>query len=214
MKGNQGLEALAALCGGQSDVPTEDGRAAHHLGPKSGNSKALSAALTSALSSSNQQSQTHKDAVRQSGLGSLSNPQGTLQNVAPQQWQHAIAAAAAFQGGAVNPTFGAQGFLLSAGLPSQQHLNDNSLATMKQLAFQQYVQAQATFTAQHAAQSLSTNAGKGTFNESHQALIMALAGGKANPFSHVHGTSLFSFHFVPVYIESSRFSSLDLQLPP
>jgi hypothetical protein len=134
MKGNQGLEALAALCGGQSDAPTEDGRAAHHLGAQSGNSSALTAALTSALSSSSQQSQTNQDAVRQSGIGSLSNQQATLQNVAPQQWQQAIAAAAAFQGGAVNPTFGAQGFLLSAGLPSQQHLNDNSLATMKQLA--------------------------------------------------------------------------------
>lgn len=191
MKGNQGLEALAALCGGQSDAPTEDGRNVNRLGNQSSNSAALTAALTSALSSSSQQSQSNQDSQRQQGMGTLSNQQTNLQNVTPQQWQQAIAAATALQGGGVNPTLAAQTLLLSAGLPSQQHLNDNSLATMKQLAYQQYVQARANMTAQQAAQALSNGGGQGGFNESQQALIMALAGGKGNPFSGVHGTFRF-----------------------
>ena len=137
MKGNQGLEALAALCGGQNDAPTEEARAAGRVASQSGDS-----------------SQQSQDSTRDQ----LSSQQSPLQNVTPQQWQQAIAAAAALQGGGVNPSLAAQSFLLG-GLPSQQHLGDNSFSTMQKLAYHQYVQAQANLTAQQAAQSLS-NAGK------------------------------------------------------
>eukprot|EP00980_Cylindrotheca_fusiformis_P019921 scaffold7017_cov134-Cylindrotheca_fusiformis.AAC.16 len=187
MKGNQGLDALAALCGGQSDAPTEDGRNGSNIGGQSGNPSAFAAALSAALSSSNQQSQQNQDAQRQQGMGSLSNQQINLQNITPQQWQQAIAAVTALQGGSANPSVTAQNYAMSSGLPSHQQTNDNSLATMKQLAYRQYVQAQANMTAQQAAQSLSNAGMKGGFSESQQALIMALTGGKGNPFSNLQG---------------------------
>lgn len=175
MKGSQGLEALAALCGGQKDAPTEEARAAGRLAAQSSDS-----------------SQQTQDSTKQT-TGQLhdqfSSQQSPLQNVTPQQWQQAIAAAAALQGGGVNPSLAAQSFLLG-GLSSQQHLSDNSFSTMQKLAYHQYVKAQANLTAQQAAQSL-TNAGKAAFgDQSQQALLMALAGGKTNPFSHIHGKYL------------------------
>ena len=176
MKGSQGLEALAALCGGQKDAPTEEARAAGRLASQSSDS-----------------SQQTQDSTRQT-TGQLhdqlsSQQQSPLQNVTPQQWQQAIAAAAALQGGGVNPSLAAQNFLLG-GLPSHQHISDNSFSTMQKLAYHQYVKAQANLTAQQAAQSL-TNAGKAAFgDQSQQALLMALAGGKTNPFSHIHGKYL------------------------
>lgn len=186
MKGNQGLEALAALCGGQSDAPTDDSRRSNNRGSKS----AETSAASRTSSSNGQQAQATQDSALQQALRQtpLSSQQSPLQNVTQQQWQQAIAAAAALQGGGVNPALAAQSFLLS-GLSPQQSLGDSHFSAMQQqLSFHQFIQAQAKLTAQQAA---LTGAGKaGAFGESPQALMMALAAGKAQQ---LQGKLFFSF---------------------
>lgn len=186
MKGNQGLDALAALCGGQTDAPTVESKGVNEIGAQRGES---------ASQISSQQAQSSQDSALQARqlAGQVPGQQSPLQNMTQQQWQQAIAAATALQGGGVNQSLAAQSLLLSAGYTPQQHISDNSFSTMKQLAYHQYVQAQANITAQQASQSLASG-GKGAFgDQSQHALIMALAGGKSNPFSNAQGTFLFMF---------------------
>jgi hypothetical protein len=188
MKGNQGLEALATLCGGQTDAPMDESRA-RRLGAQSGDSTSLT---------SSQQAQPSLDSARQKGQLHIpvAGQQSPLHNVTPQQWGQAIAAAAALQTNGVNPSLAAQSLLLSAGLSPSQHLGDGSFSKMKQLAYHQYVQAQANLSAQQAAQSLASSGNSAFGDQSQHALIMALAGGKTNPFSNIHGTFSKSLSFL------------------
>ena len=158
MKGNHGLEALAALCGGQSDAAPDEARAASRA--KSGDS---------------QQSQ---ESARQNP-----NQQSPQQNMTQQQWQKIVASFSALQNGGMNPSLVAQSFLLG-GLPAQTQISDNSFTTMQKLAFHQYL---SNLTTQQATQALANAGNSGFGDPSHQALIMALAGGKANPFTAIPG---------------------------
>lgn len=158
MKGNHGLEALAALCGGQSDAAPEEARAASRA--KSGDSQ-----------------QSQEPAMQNP------NQQSPLQNMTQQQWQKIVAQVSALQNGGMNPSLVAQSFLLG-GLPAQTQISDNSFTAMQKLAFHQYL---SNLTTQQATQALA-NAGNSAFGDpSHQALIMALAGGKANPLTAIPG---------------------------
>ena len=106
MKGNQGLEALAALCGGQSDAPTEEAAA---LNDSQGSSSSRSNVPAT--------SQTPLDqaTILQAQQRQAGNQQSPLQNLTPQQWQQALAATAALQSHGVNPAIAAQNILVSAG---------------------------------------------------------------------------------------------------
>jgi hypothetical protein len=188
MKGNQGLEALAALCGGQSNAPMKDARAADGFGSYYND--------TATPTLGPQQSLSAQDAVHYPGQRQPPQ-QSPLQNVTQRQWQQAIAAAAALQGNGVNPALAAQSFLLSAGMSSkpQQTLGDNAFSTMQQLAFQQYVQQQASLSAQQAAQLSAQQPKTGVqFGDQGQhALMMALSAGKSQQMQHVHGESIDTF---------------------
>ena len=131
MKGNQRLEALAALCGGQSDAPVEQNTANSSLTAKPAEAHA---------GNNTQQSQSSVDSMIQQRQNPLATQQSPIQNVTQQQWQQAIAAAAALQGGGVNPALAAQSFLLSSGLsqPQPQSIGENAYSTMQQLALHQY----------------------------------------------------------------------------
>jgi membrane protease subunit (stomatin/prohibitin family) len=66
----------------------------------------------------------------------------------------------------------------------------------QQLAFHQYVQAQAKLTAQQATQSFSGGKAGVTFgDQSQQGLMMALAARKAQQLQHVQGTLSLSNEF-------------------
>lgn len=191
MKGNQGLEALAALCGGQTDAPTDQAR---------GSSSSASEVVSSG--SRGAQAQQSQSSVLQQGQ--RQNPlstQSPLQNVTQQQWQQAIAAAAALQGNGVNPALAAQSLLLSSpGFSSPE----NTFSPMQQLAFHQYMQAQAKLSAQQAAQSLASGGSFG--DQGQQALLMALAAGKAQQLQHVQGELISKFtlrYLVFSVVESS-----------
>lgn len=168
MKGNQGLEALAALCGGQSNAPTSGNGAKGSQGRASGGS-GIETSQTAPQSISVQ------DAVSQAGQrqAALSTQQSALAGVNQQHWQQALATA--LQGNGMNHALGAQNLLLS-GL-SPQGLGESTFSTMQQLALHQYVQAQAKLSAAQqaaAAQSLAFG------DPNQQALMMALAAGKVN----------------------------------
>ena len=182
MKGNQGLEALAALCGGQSDAPTEESRALNSLRGTQANESATVAALGTSGQARQPQSNQESALQQAQRQNPLSNAQSALQNVSQQQWQQAIAAAAALQGNTMNQTLAAQSLLLSAGLPTQQPLGENAFSAMQQLALHQYVQAQAKLTAQQAAAQTLVAGGKAGIafgDQNQQALMLALAAGKA-----------------------------------
>ena len=190
MKGNQGLEALAALCGGQTDAPTDQAR-----GSSSSASEVVSSGSRGAQA---QQSQSFQDSVLQQGQ--RQNPlstQSPLQNVTQQQWQQAIAAA--LQGNGVNPALAAQSLLLSSpGFSSPE----NTFSPMQQLAFHQYMQAQAKLSAQQAALAAGGSFG----DQGQQALLMALAAGKAQQLQHVQGELISKFtlrYLVFSVVESS-----------
>eukprot|EP00339_Tiarina_fusa_P001128 CAMPEP_0117059368 /NCGR_PEP_ID=MMETSP0472-20121206/41233_1 /TAXON_ID=693140 ORGANISM="Tiarina fusus, Strain LIS" /NCGR_SAMPLE_ID=MMETSP0472 /ASSEMBLY_ACC=CAM_ASM_000603 /LENGTH=559 /DNA_ID=CAMNT_0004777037 /DNA_START=88 /DNA_END=1767 /DNA_ORIENTATION=- len=185
MKGNQGLEALAALCGGQSDAPTESTRddvAMSSSSHSEGTSGSRTTHSGNVRQLDHQQEAALQQALAQNPL--ISNQQNPLNNVSPQQWQQAIAAAAALQGGAMNPTLTAQSILLSAGLSPHALGGDN--AFMQQLALHQYVQA-AKASAQQAAQLSASAKGVGGLDQNQQAVIMALAAGKAQQLHQSHG---------------------------
>jgi hypothetical protein len=186
MKGNQGLEALAALCGGRSDAPTETRRddVAMSSSSHSDDTSGSRAHHGNVRQLDQQQNIGFQQALAQIQLTSQQNP---LNNVSPQQWQQAIAAAATLQGGAMNPTLTAQSILLSAGLSPHVLGGDNTF--MQQLALRQYVQA-AQHSAQQAAQLNAGAKGVAGFDQNQQAVIMALAAGKGQQLHQVHGTFL------------------------
>ena len=146
MKGNQGLEALAALCGGQSDAPTEDA-ATTALNEAHGSSSRLAVPST-AQNPLLDQSTLLQTQQRQNGT-----QQSPFQGITAQQWQQALAATAALQSHGVSPAIAAQNILLTAGLAAQQQqqqqqqsLGENAAAAaMQQLAYYQYLQAQAKY---------------------------------------------------------------------
>lgn len=156
MNNTQGsLEALAALCGTQSDAQTEARK-------RDGSSRA---------SHGNTGSSSSTAQVNQEAAVTTSQ-QSPLQGLTPQQWQHALAAAAALQqtqsqqANGVNPAL-AQSLLLP-GLPTQGLAN----STMEQFALHRYLQQAKVSVAQQAmlAQSL------GGFSDPNHALVLALAG--------------------------------------
>lgn len=180
MNGNQGLEALAALCGGQSDVPTEAGRRFSESAPSD---------ITSAAGSNNSNmnnlgtSEASNTSQRQSPMVQ----QSPLHNLTQQQWQQAVAAATALQGNGVSQSSLAQSLMLS-GLPG---LGDNTYSAMQQYAFQQYIQAQAKLSAAQQAASAHQSMGAqsmGAFGDANQqALVMALAAGKTQQLQQSRG---------------------------
>lgn len=181
MTENQRLQRFAALCAGQSDAPTDETRDAKSDGVQMGESQiSIASALSSPSSSSaaTQQSQHAQDAARKSHP-SVQNTQ-QLQNMNAQQLQQALARAAFH--GTVSPSLAAaQGFVMQAGLSTQQ-ITD---VTMAQIAIQQYLQqAQQAFATQQASQTMSSTNG---VRESQALMMAALAGGKVNPFGHVTG---------------------------
>lgn len=126
---------------------------------------------------------SHQSSQRQTPTISQQSP---LHSLSQQQWQQALAAAAALQSNGVTPSL-AQNLLLS-GL-SSSGLGEQAYSAMQQFAFQQYVQAQAQAqaklsAAQQAAlaQSLSAYSDPG-----HQALLMALSTGKVQQLQQTRG---------------------------
>lgn len=204
MAGNQRLQTFAALCAGQSDAPTEEGREARRMGTQVGEKQTPSA---SALPSSptTQQSQQAQDALRQTGMASLQNQQSGIQNMNQQQLQQAIARAAGL-GGAVTPSLAAaQSLFMQGGLTTQQ-LNEAAM-------LQQYIQQQAqrAFTTQQASHALSTSTnGNGNLRENRALMMAALAGGKANPFGQITGkvSSYLLVSFQVDYPPASTFGFL------
>jgi len=158
MNNSQGsLEALAALCGTQSDA-LMDGRK-REAGDGNSNTSNINTNNGSSVQASQEATLT---ATQQSPIPGLT----------AQQWQQALAAASALQQSqsqqvnGVNPAL-AQSLLLQ-GLPAQNLGN----LTMEQLALHRYIQQAKASAAQQAvlAQSL------GGFADPNQALVLALAG--------------------------------------
>lgn len=178
MKGNQGLEALAALCGGQSEAPTEnkgtrlaDSSSQRRDGPSGSGGNNFGASQQGSSTTSQ----------RQSPLAQ----QSPLHNLTQQQWQQAVAAASSLQSSGANQSSLAQSLLLSGLTP--QGLGDNTYSVMQQYAFQLYSQAQAKLSA---AQQAATVQSLGPFGDANQhALVMALAG-KAQQLQQSRGFEL------------------------
>lgn len=173
MNSSQGsLEALAALCGTQSDAQM-DGRKHEN---RDGSPNTSSVHAGNICSSSQVNSEAAVAASQQS----------PIQGLTPQQWQHALAAAAALQqsqthqANGVSPAL-AQSLLLP-GL-STQGVGSNA---MEQLALHRYLQQAKVSAAQQVvlAQSL------GSFTDPNHALVLALAG-KAQQL-HWQGNGEFS----------------------
>jgi hypothetical protein len=169
MKGSQGLEALAALCGGQSEAPITVTSSTSTILPVYNSSAAqqtiFQAAQRAATASSQQQQQSQ---------------QYPLSNLKPPQWQQFMATAtAALQSSGVNPTLAVHNFLLAAAAQNSPPPVDNSaFAAMQQMAYLQYTQAQANVAAQQQAvqqQAVQTMAGNVNVDPT-QAMAMALAG--------------------------------------
>ena len=189
MKGNQGLEALAALCGGQSDAPTEDTRGTSHVGGGEGTTTGAPSSRTPLMNG------TQVASAAQQGLqgGQRQNNQVSqqfpFQNMTQQQLQQALAASNALQRAGVNPAVAVQNLLVSAGLmPQQQNMDSATLAAMQQLAYNQIVQAQAKLAMQQAQAAIATSSGGVSLTEqAQQALAMALAAGSAQQRLQVQG---------------------------
>ena len=153
MSNTQGnLEALAALCGTQSDAQARGAAGNEATGTTTTGSK--------------------NDASSQGNNDSSSKPnqqQPPVQGLAHQQWQQALATVAALQQAHSNQGAGisVQSLLLS-GLPQQ----GISTSTAEQLALQRYLQ-QANITA---AQQAILAQSMGGYTDPNHALIMALAG--------------------------------------
>jgi hypothetical protein len=196
MQGNQGLEALAALCGGQIDAPTE-GRLTKGNG-------AAGAGSSSSLRGPSVIGAQQAQAVQHALLAAArSNTQVTqqfpVQNLTPQQWQQAVAATVAQQGGGSNPALAAQNFLLTAGLVPQQQQqqqqqhnvsNNTGMQAIQQLVyFQMLQQAQAKLAPQHPAPTMNGggNGGIAFTDQAQQAILMALAAGKAQQRPQTNG---------------------------
>ena len=168
MKGNQGLEALAALCGGQPAAATDSDKMRV-------SEIARGQDITSVLSSSGNSLAAPQDALSSSQRPNPMIHQSPLPGLTQQQWQQAVAAASALQNNGVTQASLAQSLLLQ-GL-SSQGLGEYANSAMQQYAFQQYVQAQAKLSA---AQQAATAQTLGAFGDANQqALVMALTAGKA-----------------------------------
>lgn len=192
MNGNQGLEALAALCGGEAAVATDKGK------------------------KSQPDSTTSRDGA--SGAAATSNNstqpmQSVPEGITPQQWQQAVAAAAAFGSGAPTPAanpgagaatggFTAQSLALlqAAGLqappaPVQPTLPPNNdaaqfAATMQQLAYFRHLQEQQQQKNNAAAAATNVMNMNPLLYSNPQAMALALAG-QAHQFQqHLNGTYL------------------------
>jgi hypothetical protein len=194
MNGNQGLEALAALCGGEAAVATDS-------------TNALLADSSPPLTIAIQPSPWSAHAV-----------------TAQQQWQHAMAAAAELSSATGAATLApspattglttAQGLALlsAAGLqpalhqqlqvqqqqpPQQAGLDSNAaLAAMQQLAYFRYIQDQTSA----AIAKIGQNAASASVNMSpllhanpHQAVALALAGQAQQLQQQLTGTLRWSF---------------------
>ena len=159
MNNSQGnLEALAALCGSQSEARMEARKRENH---PEGSSRP---SIGDPCISSSVQSPQEADAN--------TNQQSAIQGLTPQQWQHALAAAAAIQQSQSQQPNGvnqalAQTLLLP-GLSAQGLGN----STMEQFALHRYLQQAKASAAQQAvlAQTL------GGYADPNHALLLALAG--------------------------------------
>ena len=130
MNGNQGLEALAALCGGEAAVATGDS--------------------TTANTSNSQSAEQQQPSQQQHQAPAAQSAQ--VADLTRQQWQQAMAAAAAIGGGQLQaaPAAGAPAgltaqslaLLSAAGLQQgmQQHLQQHQLQQQPQPAAQQQPQ--------------------------------------------------------------------------
>ena len=202
MQGNQGLEALAALCGGQIDAPTER-RVANGSGEVCA---ASSSSLRGPAVIGAQQTQAVQHAFLPSARGNTQlNQQFSLQNLTPQQWQHALATAVAPQGGGSNPSMTAQNFLSANMVPQQQQQqqqqqqnvsNNTGLQAIQQLLYFQMLQQgqakqapQNSTPAQHSAQTMNggSNGGISFTDQAQQAILMALAAGKVQQRPRTNG---------------------------
>jgi len=158
MKGNQGLEALAALCGGQSETGNKGSNV-------EGRRDAVMGSSTGSHNSNNSGSHQSQSAQESNQIqASFPIQQSQLQNLTPQQWQQALSALQNNNG--ANQSALAQSLLLS-GIGGQ---------AVQQLAYQQLAQVQAHANIS-AAQQAAIAQSVGSYGEAgHQALLMALAG--------------------------------------
>jgi len=123
MKGNQGLDALAALCDSKTDesaVPNG----------------------TASTNASNSDSPAAPGAAMQPKEAQQPNP--VQPNFTQQPWQQVMAAGSAFGGGQVNAAAAQMAFLqaaaLQGALPTGGAIDLASMNTMQQLAYLQYIQ--------------------------------------------------------------------------
>jgi hypothetical protein len=197
MQGNQGLEALAALCGGQIDAPTE-GRLANGSG---GACAASSSSMRGPAVNGAQQTQVVQHALLAAARGNTQlTQQFQTQNFTPQQWQQVLTATVKQQGGGSNQTLAAQNFLVNAGLVPQQQQqqqqqqqnvsNNTGLQAIQQLFyFQMLQQAQAKLAPQHSAPTMNGggNGGISFTDQAQQAILMAFAAGKVQQRPQTNG---------------------------
>ena len=193
MNGNQGLEALAALCGGEAAVATDKG-----------NQK----------SQTDSAGKTQRDGASSAATsnGTQSTP-GVPDGFSPQQWQQAVAAATAFgaaPGAPSNNTAAAApannsfaqslALLQAAGLHAppaavQQPPNHDAAQLMQQLAYFRHIQENAAAANAAQQQQQSNNAAANNVMNMNpllysnpQAMALALAG-QAHQFQqHLTGT--------------------------
>ena len=160
MNNSQGnLEALAALCGSQSEAQMEQARQRE-------NHEGMPNPLIDNPSNNSSSAQATQEAA------SNTSQQSAIQGLTTQQWQHALAAAAALQQSqSQQPNGVTQALAQSLLLPglSAQGLGN---ATMEQFALHRYLQQAKASAAQQAvlAQTL------GGYADPNHALLLALAG--------------------------------------
>jgi len=146
MKGNQGLEALAALCGGAAKV-TEFHNAP---GPCAAAPAATEPPAPAPVMAA--QAPDNVDDVATSRVPAQPGPQTHMAQ--QQQWAHHAMAAAAASTLAATPAAAVSAILQAALQPHQTHSalaqDASSTATAQQLAYFHYVQAQAAAAAQAA----------------------------------------------------------------
>lgn len=164
-KSNQGnLEALAALCGTQSDAQMKDSKK-----QESREGSSSGAAIYNACNNNNVSvPQASNDSSNKA------NQQNPVQGLTQPQWQQALAAVSGLQqthqnnlGSGMSPGL-AQSLLLS-GLSTQ----GIPTATAEQLALQRYLQQHVSISA---AQQAVLSHSLANYGDPNQALIMALAG--------------------------------------
>jgi hypothetical protein len=171
MKGNQGLEALAALCGGQSDAPTQYGVSRGPTETTQGQGGTPGGSNSTNLGASHDTLPTMSQQLVQ---------QSPLHNLTQQQWQQALAAVSALQGNGGGQSSLAQSLLMS-GLQSTGMGDNAYTSAMQQFALQRYIQTQAQ------AQAKLSASQQAFADPNQQALMMALASGKAQQLQQSRG---------------------------